>query len=235
MTRWIRGYAGMLRWEVVTQRRTFPARFCAQVLIGAGFAVGIGFLRDLSNHDALYLTSGAAVVAVVVHGLMTVSVDEFVSALPVARGAATAARLTVTVLTGLAGAAAAVAVTAWRYGVVVDVSWQAVAAMGWCATVAAMAGLTLARAAGGQMLGRTVAQVLILVVIGFTPINFAGGHLPLWLDRLHDWLLFEPMAIVLRTQMFAEPAGGAGRAYLTLAIWFAGLAGIAGVLARRRR
>lgn len=226
---WTRGYAAMLQWELANQRRAFPARFAAQVLVGAGLAVGIGLLRDLPAREAIFLVSGAVVVAAVLHGLFAVpdrKADEFVRSLPVPWSAGAAASLTLTVLIGLPGMTAVLAISAWRYDVAIGPGWEVIPAIGLTAVTAALAGYILGPP-------RLLAQALLLVVIGFAPVNFPPERLPRWLDLLHDWLPFEPMAVVIRAALTQDAGVDAGRAYLVLTAWLFALVVLAA--GRRRR
>ena len=226
---WTRGYAAMLQWELTTQRRAFPARFAVQVIVGAGLAVGIGLLRELPTRDAVFLASGAAVVAAVLHGLFAVpdrKADEFVRSLPVPWSAGAAASLTLTVLIGLPGVFAVLAIASWHHDVTVGLGWEILLAIGFTAVTASLAGYTL----GPPGL---LAQVLLLVVIGFAPVNFPPERIPHWLDLLHDWLPFEPMGVVIRAALTQEAGVDAGRAYFVLIAWLIALVVLAS--ARRRR
>jgi len=234
----------MLRWELTSLRLLVPVMAAVQVLAGAGLAVGIGLFRDLPDRDAMFLATGTAVITLVLVGLIlgpqviaeqkAAGTYDFLWSLPVPRTAAAAAWTTMTFLIAVPGMVAAVAVAGWRYHLNFHIGWSLVPATMLTATTATLIGYALAHAVGNPMITLSITQVMIFLVIGFSPVNFPAERLPGWLDRLHDWLPFEPMATVVRGALAPDLASGVGRAYAVLAGWFVGMVAInVAVLGRR--
>jgi ABC-2 type transport system permease protein len=241
---WLRSYRVMLRWELTSLRLFIPVTIAVQVLAGAGFAVGIGLLRDLSSQEAMYLATGTAVITLVLVGLIlgpqiiaqqkANDTYDFLWSLPVPRTAAAAAWTTMAVLIGLPGMIAAVAVAGWRYHLDFHLGWSLIPAVLLTAGTAALIGYALAHIVGNPMITMSVTQALIFFVIGFSPVTFADERLPRWLDRLHDWLPFKPMATVVRDALSPGLGADVGRAYAVLLAWFVAMVVLNAVVLGRR-
>ncbi|RPI23608.1 MAG: ABC transporter permease, partial [Actinobacteria bacterium] len=125
---WLHSYRAMVRWEVLGSRLVLPLLVIVQILAGAGFVVGFGLLiPDISSAAALYLSTGAVVMSLILIGLigtpqivaqqkMEGSYD-FMWSLPVPRSAATLASVTLAALVAIPGVVAALLVAVWRYDV----------------------------------------------------------------------------------------------------------------------
>jgi ABC-2 type transport system permease protein len=229
--RWLWAYRMMLRWELISLRLFLPVTIVVLVLVGAGFAVGIGLFRDLPVDDARYLATGSAVMTLALVGLIlgpqlvaqqkAADTYDFLWSLPVPRTSAAAAWTTVTAIAGLPGMVAAVTVAAWRYDLTFELGWQVVPAVATVIVTSSLVGYALAHAVGNPMVTQAATQVLIFVLIGFSPINFPAERLPEWLQSIHVVLPLEPMGIVMRDALVPDLAADVGRAYVVLAAWVA--------------
>jgi ABC-2 type transport system permease protein len=234
----------MLRWELASLRLLLPVTAAVQVLAGAGLVLGIGLLRDVPPRDALFLSGGAAVITLAVVGLVfapqiiaqqkSAGTYEYLRSLPVPRTAAAVAWATTTFLCGVPGAVAAVAVAAWRYHVSFHFGWAAVPAVLMTSTTATLIGYAMGHAIRNVSVTLALSQVMIFMLMGFSPVYFPAERLPRWLDRANDFLPFEPMANVIRGALTPAVAGATGWSYVVLAAWMVGgLAVSAAVLGRR--
>ena len=241
---WWHAFGVMVRWELVSLRLVVPLTIVVQILAGAGFAVGIGLFRDLPEDLALYLACGTAVITLVLVGLIlapqliaqqkAADTYDFLWSLPVPRSAAVVAWTSVTALMGLPGMVAAVAVAAWRYDLTFVIDWTIVPAVLLVIATGTMMGYALAHAVGNPMITQATTQVLIFVILGFSPINFPASRLPGWLQAVHHVLPFEAMGIVVRRGLAPSLASNVGRAYLVLILWLVAVTAItAAVLGRR--
>lgn len=234
--RWLRSYASMLRWELTSLRLLVPVTVAVQILAGAGFAVGIGLFREVPLDDARYLATGAAVMTLVLVGLIVgpqliaqqkaEDTYDFLWSLPVPRTSAAAAWTTVTLITGLPGMVAAVSVAAWRYDLSLHVGPSLVPAILLIVVTGTLMGYAMAHAVGNPMVTQAATQVLIFVLIGFSPVNFPADRLPGWLQAVHVGLPFEAMGIVMRRALTPDLAHDVPRAYLVLALWLAAVVAI---------
>lgn len=242
--RWLRSYVVMLRWELTGLRLVIPVTAAVQILAGAGFALGIGLLHEVPRLDAQYMAAGTAVVTLVLVGL-TIGPQliaqqrmdgtyEYLWSMPIPRTCAVAAWATMTFLLGLPGMIAAVAVAAWRYDLSFHIGWSIVPAVLLTATTGTFIGYAIAHAVPEPMMTVAATQVLIFVLIGFSPVNFPAERLPGWLAELNEWLPFGSMATVVRGALIPELAVGVARSYAVLVAWAAvTMAASAAVLGRR--
>lgn len=243
---WVASWRSMVRWELSGLRLMLPVMILVQLLMGAGFAVGFGLIvPDLSVAAATYLTSGAAAMTLIIVGLSVgpqivsshrrAGTYEFLHALPVPRSAATAAWLVVTILLGVPAFGATLLVGSWRYELDLVVSPLALlGAVLLVVSVATLLGYALAHAVASPMLVMVLSQVLIFVVIGFSPINYPADRLPQWLQEAHAWLPLEAMGQVIRAALTDGLVDGVSRAYVLLTGWGAAAVAITAATLGRR-
>jgi ABC-2 type transport system permease protein len=243
--RWLEGYLAMLRWEVTGMRLLLPLTAMVQMLSGGGMVIGFGLLyRDMPLRAAEFLSTGAAVITLVLVGLIlgpqliaqqkASGTYDFTWSLPVPRTAATAAWTTLNLFIALPGMAAALLIAVWRYGVALEPSLQLIPAVALTLTSAALLGYALAHAIPRPELTQLASQVLIFWILGFSPIAFPTENLPQWLSSLNEFLPFGSMAEVVRAGLLAQPTADIGRAYLVLGTWTV-IAAVVSVLALGRR
>ena len=85
------------------------------------------------------------------------------------------------------------------------------------------------------MVTSLIGNLIIFVVLLYTPVAFPPRQFPAWLVHVHELLPFYNMAIVLRAALSVGLVADVGRSYAILAAWtVAGLA-FAGWIASRRR
>jgi ABC-2 type transport system permease protein len=206
---WLASYALMVKWELLSLRLMLPILIAVQVLIGAGLAVGLGFLiPGITSAQATFLAAGGMVIPLLTVGLVIVpqnvseqkltgTYDYFFS-LPVPRMAMYFAGLTVNSAIGLPAAVAALLVASWRYDLVLSPSWT----LGPAALLVVMTGAAVGYAYGHLLtnprLINLISQLLIFGITIFSPINFPAARLPAWLQRVHEFLPFQHAANLVR-------------------------------------
>lgn len=243
--RWLRAYRLMMRWEFTSLRMAIPVMAAVQLLAGAGMAIGIGLFRDVPERDGMFLATGAAVISLVLVGLVLgpqiVSGQkaeksyDFLFSLPLPRSAAAAAWTSVSILISVPGMVAALACAAWRYDLKFHIGWSLPVAVLMVAVTANAIGYALGHAIPNPMITAMATQVIVFILVGFAPVSFPPERLPRWLDRLHDWLPVEPMANVVRGSLAPELVTNLGRSYLVLGAWLAGMLAISAAVVGRRR
>jgi ABC-2 type transport system permease protein len=243
---WVASWRSMLRWELSGLRLMLPVMILVQLLMGAGFAIGFGLIvPELSEEAATYLVSGAAAMTLIIVGLSVgpqivsshrrAGTYEFLWGLPVPRSAATAAWFVVTLLLGLPAFVTTLLVGSWRYDLSLSIEPVAlVAAVLLVVFSATLLGYALAHAVKSPMLVMVLSQVLIFVVIGFSPINYPAERLPGWLQQVHDWLPLESMGQVVRAALTDGIVDAVARPYVLLTVWAAVAVAITGLTLRRR-
>lgn len=243
---WLRAFRAMLRWEVTGFRLLLPLMVVVQFLFGAGFVLGIGlFFSEMPPRSALFLTTGAGVITLIVVGLVLgpqlianqrqQGIYDFIWSLPVPRSTAAAAWVVLSMIIAVPGLIGALALGYWRFDLGLIINWQIVPAVTATLVTASVLGYAMAHAIPNPDVTQILSQILIFVVVGFAPINFPPENLPAWLADLHDFLPFMHMARVVRGALTDGLVSDVGISYLVLAVWTAiGLGITIFVLGRRR-
>lgn len=243
---WLDAFRAMLRWEVTGMRLLLPLTVVVQLLFGAGFVLGIGlFFETVPRRTALFLSTGAGVITLVVVGLVMgpqlianqrqQGTYDFMWSLPVPRSASAAAWIALNVMIAIPGLVGALLIAMWRYDVEFAFGWDLIPAVLLTLVTATLLGYALAHAVPNPEVTQIVSQLLIFVLVGFAPINFPPENLPPWLAELHEWLPFAPMAVTVRHGLTDAFAGDVGRAYVVLAAWAVAALGVVIYVVRRRK
>lgn len=224
---WLQSYAMMTRWELGSLRILFPVIVAVQVVIGAGFALGIGlFFDQMPARNALYLSTGVTVVTLITVGLVlgpqlvgnqkTAGTYDFIWSLPVPRTTQAAAWTTVNSLIALPGMVAALLIANWRYDLPLSISFSIVPAVVLTIVTATMVGYAFAHAISKPMVTQLITQLLIFFILGFAPINFPPENMPDWLASVNRYLPFQHMAVVMRGGLTDGLVAEIGLSYLVL-------------------
>lgn len=238
-------YRTLLRWTLSQIGAMLPLIILVQALLAAGIIVGFGFLiPDIDTSTALFLSTGAPTVLLLVIGLVMVpqgvaqartdGTFHYMRSMPVWRPLLLAADLTVWVIVALPSVAVAVLVAVWRYDITLSLDWPVLVSATVLVTVTGTAvGYALAVTLP-PMLAQLVSQALVFFVLLFSPITFPLTQLPPWFQSLHDWLPIRPGADLVRAGLAADSFTASGRDLLVLACWCAaGLAISLRALVRR--
>lgn len=242
---WMAAFRAMFRWEVAGMRLLIPLTAIVQFLSGAGFVVGIGLLfNEVPERTALYLATGAAVINLIVTGLILgpqliagakqAGTYEFTWSLPVPRSAATAAWTALNLLIAIPGFVAALLMGVWRFGLQYQIGWDLVPAVLVTLVTATLIGYAFAHAIPNPNITLILSQLLIFVTIGFAPINIPPENLPGWLAEIHEYLPFAHMARVIRHGIVPDLVEQVGRSYVVLAVWIGVATAVTAVVLRRR-
>jgi len=230
---WLRGYASMLTFELINQRLMLPIMLFVQIMLGAGMAIMYGFYfgGGLPPRVATYLASGIPALALIPVGFMGVSVVVgqqrvnrsyvFVWSLPVPRLAAAAATFTVYTLVAVPGTVVALAVAAWRYDAAFSVHPSIVTAVALASLMSTSVGFGMAHAIEDPRITNLIGNVLVFVVLLFSPIVAPIEQFPHWLAVIHRCLPFYHMAVVVRGGLTDGMTGGLATSYLVLTAWTA--------------
>ena len=243
---WLSGFRTMLRWQLASLRLWAPTAAAVEALSGIGMVMGFGLLvPHLTIRAALFLTTGSAVVSMVLIGLIMGTqlvaqqknerTYEYLLSLPVPRSAAALSWYAVVVIVGVPGALATLAVGAWRFGLSFSASPSIVAAVLITIFTATMLGYAVAHAISKPMVTIILSQVFIFLAFGFAPINFPPDQMPHWLAEANRWLPFLPMANVVRSGLTHGLATHVAQSYCVLTAWAAGSSGLAFLALGRRR
>ena len=227
---WLHGYSTMTHWELADLRLTLPLMVVIQVLAGAGFVLGIGlFFRHIPPTTALYVSTGVPVVNLVLIGLIfgpqvvaeqkLKGTYDYLRALPVPRSSAALAWFTVTLLAGIPAVLVSLLMAEARYDFTYTITLSIIPACLLTAFTGTMLGYALSHAIRNPMTTRLITQLLVFVVMGFSPIMYPASQLPDWLAAVNRWLPFEHMAVIVRAGLTAGLVDEVGRSYVIVAIW----------------
>jgi len=242
---WLRSYWLMVRWEFMSLRLIFPIMVLVQIFMGAGLVIGFSLLfEEVPPLQAVYLSTGSTVVSMLVVGLAMApqlvaqhkmaKTYDFMWSLPVPRLAQAMANITVWIMVTIPGVILALLVANWRFDLDLQVSLMVVPAFLLTILVATSVGLAFAHALPNPMVTAMITQVLIFVILLFSPINFPPERLPEWLQVIHRFLPFQHAANVIRGSLTEGLAQNVGESFLVLAAWgVAGWGVTAWVLVRR--
>lgn len=242
---WLQSYVMMTRWELGSLRLLLPLIVALQVVIGGGFALGIGlFFNEMPARNALFLATGVAVVTLITVGIVLgpqlvsnhkiAGTYDFLWSLPVPRTTQAAAWLTVNVIIAIPGMVAAVAIADWRYDLPLTVSASIVPAVLLTISTATLIGYAFAHAIRKPMITNMITQLLIFVILGFSPINFPPENLPGWLQTVNEWLPFQHMAAVIRDSLTDGAVVEVRNSYLILVLYTVVSAAVAAWVIGRR-
>ncbi len=242
---WLESYVMMTRWELGSLRLLLPLIVALQVIIGGGFALGIGLLfEDMPARNALYLSTGVTVVTLITVGLVLgpqlvgnrkiAGTYDFMWSLPVPRTTQAAAWTTVNSVIALPGMVAALLIADWRYDLPLHISLSIVPAVLLTIVTATMVGYAFAHAIPRPMITQLITQLLIFFILGFAPINIPPENLPAWLASLNDWLPFYHMAVVIRGGLTDGLITDVGSSYLVLTLYTAASVAVAAWVIGRR-
>ena len=243
--RWFDAYLMMTRWELASLRILMPLIVAVQIVIGAGFALGIGlFFDQMPTRNALYLATGVAVVTLITVGLVlgpqlvgnrkTAGTYDFTWSLPVPRTTQAAAWTTVNSIIALPGMVVALLIGNWRYELALRVSASIIPAVLLTIVTATMIGYAFAHAIPKPMVTQLITQFLIFMILGFAPINFPPENLPDWLVDVNQVLPFHHMAVVIRAALTEGLVTDVGASYAVLGFYTLASVVVAALVIGRR-
>ncbi len=227
---WLRSYVLMAGWELRSFRLVLPLAIAGQVLMGAGLVVGFGLLMgDITSTEALYLATGVTVISMITMGLVLVpqliasrkhaGTYDYMWSLPVPRTTSVAASLTVNSLIALPGMILALLVASWRYDLALDINPLLLPAAMLTLLTAASIGFAMAHAIPNPLVTSLVTNVLVFVILLYSPINFPPDRLPAWLAAVHMALPLQHAANVMRAGLTDGLAENVGRSFAILGGW----------------
>lgn len=242
---WLRSFGLMLIWEVRSMRVVLPLAIAVQIILGAGLVIGFGFLMgEMGTIEALFLATGVTVISMITLGMVMVpqliaahkysGVYEYMLSLPVQRSASVAAALAVNSLIAVPGMVLALLVAWWRYDLAFSVSLLLLPATILTLVTAASVGFAMGHAIPNPMATSLVTNVLIFVILLYSPINFSPERLPEWLAALHQGLPMLHAANVVRAGLTEGLVTSVGSSFAVLVAWAVAAWGLTAWVVGRR-
>ena len=240
-----RSYRLLLTWDVLRRRRILPMIVVIQVLLSVGVVYGLAFLLpDIDAKSALYLSTGAPTLTILILGLTVVPQEvaqaklvgrlDWFSTLPVPRLAPLASEITYWLLASLPGTVLALLVASYRFDFGLDVSPAVVPALLLVAATASAVGYALAAATPPQATQQVTSFVSIGILL-FSPVSLPAEQLPEALQAVHAVLPVEPMADVVRWSLTGQYVDHPARAFAVVAVWCVAALLLSARVATRRR
>ncbi len=242
---WWASYVAMLRWVLVQQKVLFVGIVFSQIVLGIGAAFMYKFyLGDLDPMSALYLVTGIPALSLIPVGFVLVPIlvmqeksrgtHDFTWSLPVPRLAPVAATFTVFTAIALPIAAVSTALAAWLFDVTLDVSWTVIPFALLASLMATSVGYGMAMAIPEPRMTNLIPNIVIFLVLLFSPIVIPISQFPDWAATLHQILPFYHMANLIRSSLTDGLVTNAGASLAILLAWtIVGWVLVARVVARR--
>jgi ABC-2 type transport system permease protein len=243
---WLSGYRAMLRYDLINLRDFLSFFLLIQVLMGAGMAIIYGFYFDeVPPIAATFIATGAPTLAIIPVGMTLVPATvaqykwsdtyDFLWSLPVPRLMTAASNFTIFTVLSVPGFVVTLLVATWRYDLDLSVSWTILPAVMMSSLMAISVGWGTAHAVPDPRLTNLLVNLVIFVVLLFSPIAFPIENFPGWLASLHRVLPFWSMASVVRAALADGLVADVGRHYALLAAWTVGAWALAAWVVGRRR
>ena len=234
----------LAQWQFRRQSTFLPLLVVVQVFIAVATVVGYGLLvGDPPPEVALYLATGAPTITLITVGLVltpqllaqskTEGSLDWMRTLPVPRGLFLASDLLVWTVLALPGMVLGVVVGAMRFDITLSVAPWLVPATLLVSMTAASVGYALASLLPPP-LANLITQMLVFVVLLFSPVSYPAERMPSWLQTAHEWAPVEPMAQLVRAGLAQDDFAVPGRSMLVLVLWCLAATGAATVALRRR-
>jgi len=229
---WLAGYRGMLRFDLASAREWLVPFTLVQVLMGAGMAIIYGFyLGDMPVPAATFVATGAPTLAIIPLGMALApsliasrkieGTYDFMWSLPVPRLTAALSSFTLFTVLAVPGFAAALGIAAWRYDLDLHLTAWVIPAVLLSSLMAASVGFAVGHAVPDPALINVITNLVIFVVLMFSPIAFPIENFPQWLAAAHRALPFWHMANVVRASLTQGLVQHVWVSYSVLGAWTA--------------
>jgi ABC-2 type transport system permease protein len=234
----------LLQWQLRRSLPYIPLLVVVQVALAVATVVGYGLLVGTPSPDvALYLATGAPTITLITVGLVmtpqmlaqakTEGSLDWMRTLPVPRWTFLASDLLMWTLIALPGMVLGVVAGVLRFNVHLSIApWVVLAAL-LVSLTSASVGYAMASVLP-PMLAQLLTQVLIFVVLLFSPVSYPASRMPEWLQTAHQFLPIEPMAQLVRAGLANDSFTVPGRSIVVLGVWVC-VAVAAALTALRRR
>lgn len=219
----------MMQWQLRRMTESLPLLIVLQIMLALATVGGYGLLvGDTDRVSELYLATGASTTSLITIGLVLVpqllsrsrmegSLD-WLKTLPVAREIFLISDLLIWSVIALPGLMISLIAGSLRFGVAITPTLWLIPTMLLVSLTSASVGYALT-----LILAPTVAQlasqILVFVILLFTPISFSAERMPEWAQFIHEWLPLESMADAMRFALLPENFNMTIRSWIVLVVW----------------
>jgi ABC-2 type transport system permease protein len=226
-----RSYRLLLQWDFLRRRRILPTIVIIQLALSVGVVYGLAFLMpDIDGKSALYLSTGAPTLSMLILGLTVVPQEvaqmkltgrlDWMSTLPVPRLAPLASEITYWLVASLPGTVIALLVASYRFDFGLHVKPAVVPALLLVAATSAAVGYAIAIASPPPLTQQFASFVSIGILL-FSPVNFPADQLPSALQAVHHVLPVEAMADIVRWSLTGQYVAHPATAFAVVSAWCA--------------
>ena len=242
---WLRSYFLMLKWGFLSYRTYFSLLLAIQIMIAAGFIYGISFFYPAVTPDiAKYLTTGAPTLILITVGLVMVpqmvsmmrteGTFDYIWSLPIPRMVYVFADTTNTLVTTLPGVILAIVLGAVHFDFSLAISPLVILSIILVSMTSTFVGYAMALAVPKPMMAQVLTQIIIFVVMLFSPVMFPAERLPGWLQSIHVVLPIRYMADLIRGTL-TDLDVRLGLAFIVVGAWCVFGFGVTWFVVRRRK
>lgn len=241
----LRSYGLMLKWQALSNKPMLPIYTAIEAMIAVGFVIGLSFFfPNITPITAKFLSTGTPTLVLLTVGLVMVpqvvamarkeGTFDYMWSLPVPRMVYLAADATIWILLSLPGVVLALVIGAVYHDFSLEVSPLVVPALLLVALTGLFIGYAIAHGAPKPELAHLATQILVFLIMLFSPVVYPIQQLPSWLATLHRGLPVKYMADLSRGTL-TDLDVNLGLAFGVVGAWC--LVGfiITYVLVRRRR
>lgn len=209
MTRLLRSYGLMLKWQALSSKPILPLNLVVQLMIAAGFIIGIGFFYpEITPNTAKYLTTGAPTISLLMVGLVLVpqivamsrteGTFDYIWSLPIPRMVHVAADATIWILVSLPGVILSLVLGSIYYDFGLHINLLVIPAVILIAMTGIFLGYSIAHGAPKPQMAQLATQIIVFAIMIFSPVMYPVQQLPDWLALVHRVLPVKYMADLSR-------------------------------------
>jgi ABC-2 type transport system permease protein len=243
--KWFRSYSLILQWVFLGNRTWLSLNLIVQMCIAVGFIFGISyFYPSITPNISKYLTTGAPTLILITVGLVMApqmvaaermqGTFDYIWSLPVPRMVYIAADATNMFGSMLPGIVLAVVFGSVYFDFSLSISPLVVPAVVMIALCGTFMGYAMAFAVPKPMMAQVLTQVIIFIVMMFSPVMYPASQLPGWLQALHKVFPIQYMADLTRGTLTDLPIN-LGLAFGVVGAWLVAGFTLTWLLVRRRR
>jgi ABC-2 type transport system permease protein len=241
----VRQYGLLLKWQALSQKPILALNMAVQIMIAVGFVIGLSFFYpDIAPTTAKFLTTGAPTIILLMIGLVLLpqivgmarkeGTFDYLWSLPIPRMLYIAADATVWVAVALPGVIVALVMGAAYFDFSLSISPLVIPALLLVAISGVLLGYTLAHGAPKPEIAHVITQILIFVIMIFSPVLYPVEQLPDWLAKVHSVLPIQYMADLSRGTL-TDLDIDLGLAFIVVGAWCAvGLVATNFIIRRRQ-
>ena len=229
MSRILSSYGLMLKWQALSQKPILPISVAVQIMIAAGFIIGLSFFYpELDPTTAKFLTTGAPTIILLMVGLVLLpqivamarkeGTFDYIWSLPIPRMVHIAADATIWVLVALPGVVLALVIGAIYHDFSLQISPLVVPALLLVSISGVFLGYVIALGAPKPEMAHIATQILVFAFILFSPIMYPVEQLPGWLATVHSVLPVQYMADLARGTL-TDLDVNLGLAFIVVGAW----------------